>query len=176
MILNFKNTRHIEIIKEELRRSKRILNEEVHIWTLVGDTQDQAALKSSVDRLKRHYEHYKLDRIDTSRYLDDLHDLLEVWIKDDADPKDNAEYITNFLGQYPIGKTNSSWRAATTHYVNYLMSVYKLTKAAKEESTDSYGYKVDARNKEKEHPYNLPGQQSSEEMELSRIGKLGREI
>tara|TARA_R110002051_G_C8410591_1_gene450061 strand:+ start:26 stop:499 length:474 start_codon:yes stop_codon:yes gene_type:complete len=153
------NKKYIKkLVKETIQR----LKEEVHIWTTVGDHQDQAQLKNMVQRLKRKYELVKLKRIETSKFEEDLHDILEVWIEDST-PSSNHNYVSTFMEMYPITKSYSSWQGAVRDMSRDLINIMKITKDAAAKQTDSYGYKVhDAeRNGSDLHPGNMGDEMSA---------------
>ena len=134
------NKKYIEkLVKEQIQ----ILREEIYIWTTVGDQHDRAQLNNMVQRLKRKYERVKLKRIETSKFEEDLHDVLEVWIEDST-PSYNHNYLSTFMEMYPISKTYSGWRGEVRDMSRDLLNIMKITKMASEGDTSSVQYKINA--------------------------------
>ena len=136
------NKKYIEkLVKEQIQ----ILREEIYIWTTVGDQHDKAQLNNMVQRLKRKYERVKLKRIETSKFEEDLHDVLEVWIEDST-PTSNHNYLSTFMEMYPISKTYSGWRGEVRDMSRDLLNIMNITKMASEGDTSSVQYKINALN------------------------------
>ena len=138
-------------IKNLVQEEIQLLQEEIYIWTTVGDQHDKAQLNNMVQRLKRKYERVKLKRIETSKFEEDLHDILEVWIEDST-PTSNHNYLSTFMEMYPITKSYSGWQGEVRDMSRDLLNIMKITKDAKIGDTDSYGYKVHTGDKD-DHDY-----------------------
>ena len=151
-MVKMSNKKYIEtLVKEQIQ----LLLEEAPIWTVVGDKIDQDQLSDWVNRLKRKYEGVKLKRIDMSKWEEDLHDILEVWIKDTSH-ESTHNYLSTFMEMYPVSKSYSNWVSQKNEIERQLLVIKKVVRLASLGDTSSVQYKINALRGIKDQPGDMP--------------------
>jgi hypothetical protein len=109
---------------------------------------DTEVFESALNRLEKNYMLVKPKRVDVAEFKNDVRDLISIY--KDKDPSEARKtYYKQFFELYPIAKTNSSWKGILSSITDGLNFLLRHSADVHKGDTSSYGYRVNAWQKEK---------------------------